>query len=214
MSRTRDFVTSERDLYLTEFDNLEKLLGDIEAEMASAKSQTVRGGLLLYKKATFQDWTRYIKEVSYYDQLLNDRNFNHNDLDYLISVEIIKGNHLPMIINACIQYYKFIDSGIDKGNAFRDIESLEKQYATVIKFLDHSWLPLTPRLIIPKTPKVIKSELLSSLMMTGFEKDNFRTLLECLPIEGEKAPKGHRPPPTKTNDGKKITYFTTSSRIK
>ena len=212
MSVTKKFIELEKKRHLENIEYFENMLNDIEKNKTARTIGLIKDGLLLIKEKTCKHIHEERKEIALYDKLISDDNFKMSDIDYLVEVGDFLEIHLEIVIDACINYYRFIEFEISENHYERDIKQIKNNYNRVMGLVDNVSYLLQPTLTIPLSPMMIRKELLNNLIYSKYKDDTYFLLLEFLPIGGRRKPRKYNSPPKKTVDGKTIVYTHQNSK--
>ncbi len=128
------------------------------------------------------------KRITLYDRLESDINFKIKDIDYLIAINEYSEKHLNLLLEPCLEYYEFLDSRINEKHYDRDIKSLKAKQKEALKMIDPLFYTGALQIRTPKSPTMIREQLLSNLIAVGYES-SYETIIESLPVGGKRKPK-------------------------
>lgn len=213
MSVTKKFIELEKKRHFKNIEYFENMLNDIEKNKTDKTIELIKDGLILVKEQACKHINKEHKEIALYDKLIGDDNFKISEIDYLIEIRSFLEIHLKIVIDACINYYRFIEFEISENHYERDIKQIKNNYNRIMELVDNVSYLLHPTLTIPLSPTMIREELLSNLIYSKYKKDDiYFLLLEFLPIGGKRKPRKYNSPQKKTADGKTIVYTHKNSK--
>ncbi len=211
MSKIKEFILSAQQRHLDNIDYFESMYKDIEKERENTNSELIKSGLLLLKEETCKHINKNRIDIALYDKLMSDNNFKISDIDYLIGINDFSETNINIIIDACLNYYRFLEFNIKENHYEREIKQIKNNFQEMIKIIDNDSYLLQPTLTIPLSPTMIRKELLDNLIYSKYNSETYSLLLESLPLEGQRKPRKYNSPPLK-KDGKDITGIHKNSK--